>query len=105
MRQVLVVLRAVVATAVALTGAAPAAVAQNSTNASSGGADHRALLNRYCVTCHNQRMKIPAGSPLQLDTLDLAAVGTSAQTWEKVVRKVRTGVMPGSLPVWWADHW
>jgi mono/diheme cytochrome c family protein len=93
-RQVLVVLRAVVVTAVALAGAAPFAVAQISTNASNRGADHRALLDRYCVTCHNQRMKIPAGSPLQLDTLDLAAVGTSAQTWEKVVRKVRTGVMP-----------
>src|SRR5689334_17712924 len=52
-----------------------------------------ALLNQYCVTCHNQRMKT-AG--LLLDTMDLEHVGKDAAAWEKVVTKIRTGMMPPS---------
>jgi mono/diheme cytochrome c family protein len=92
-RHLRVALRAGLTTAIAFAGAATVAFAQAS-DASGENADHRALLNRYCVTCHNRRMQIPAGAPLRLDTLDLATVGAAAQTWEKVVRKVRTGVMP-----------
>jgi mono/diheme cytochrome c family protein len=51
----------------------------------------RAVLNRYCVTCHNQRAKIGG---LTLDNLDLTAIAEHAETWEKVVRKLRGGVMP-----------
>ena len=50
-------------------------------------------MNQYCVTCHNQTAK--AGS-LALDTLDLANVGKDAEKWEKVVRKIRSGMMPPS---------
>jgi Protein of unknown function (DUF1592)/Protein of unknown function (DUF1588)/Protein of unknown function (DUF1585)/Protein of unknown function (DUF1587)/Protein of unknown function (DUF1595) len=50
-----------------------------------------ALLNQYCITCHNQRLKT-AG--LLLDTMDPQQVGKDAVAWEKVVRKVRTGMMP-----------
>ena len=69
-------------------------------------AAHRALLDRYCVTCHNQDTvdgRGRAASPLvgqlraaglTLDTLDLADVGGHAGAWEKVVRKLRGGVMP-----------
>ena len=56
-------------------------------------APHRALLDRYCVTCHNDRLKT-AG--LALDTLDLKRVGEFPEVWEKVVRKLRAGVMPPS---------
>jgi cytochrome c551/c552 len=52
-----------------------------------------ALLNQYCITCHNQRLKT-AG--LLLDTMDLDHVGKDAAAWEKVVRKIRTGMMPPS---------
>jgi len=31
---------------------------------------------------------------LTLDTLDLSAIGHDAETWEKVVRKLRSGMMP-----------
>src|SRR5262245_55949664 len=56
----------------------------------------RAVLDKYCVTCHNQRTKT-AG--LALDALNIAAVSGQAQTWEKVVRKIRTGAMPpANLP-------
>ncbi len=51
----------------------------------------RALLDKYCVTCHNSKTKI-AG--LTLDTMDLSNVATNAETWEKVIKKLRTGAMP-----------
>ncbi len=51
----------------------------------------QALLDRYCVTCHNGRTQT-AG--LALDQLDVERLGTNAATWEKVVRKLRTGAMP-----------
>ena len=51
----------------------------------------RALLDQYCVTCHNDRVKT---ANLSLQGLDLATVGEHAELWEKVVRKLRAGVMP-----------
>ena len=52
-----------------------------------------ALLNQYCITCHNQRLKT-AG--LLLDSMDVDHVAKDAAAWEKVVRKIRTGMMPPS---------
>jgi hypothetical protein len=46
----------------------------------------RATLDRYCVTCHNSRTKTGG---LALDTVDVARVAPDAETWEKVVRKIR----------------
>src|SRR6266851_988730 len=51
----------------------------------------RALLDQYCVTCHNDRTRT---ANLSLTQLDLAAVGDHPELWEKVVRKLRAGVMP-----------
>ena len=51
----------------------------------------RALLDRYCVTCHNERMQT-AG--LMLDRVDINDLGASAPVLEKVVRKLRSGQMP-----------
>jgi hypothetical protein len=51
----------------------------------------RALLDQYCVTCHNDRLKT---SNLSLEKLDLATVGDHTELWEKVIRKLRAGVMP-----------
>ncbi len=53
----------------------------------------RALIDKYCVTCHNQRVKT-AG--LALDTADLANIPAQSDIWEKVIRKVRAGMMPPS---------
>jgi mono/diheme cytochrome c family protein len=53
--------------------------------------DPRATLNRYCVTCHNSRLKT-AG--LALDTLQADDPAANAATWEKVIRKLRGGTMP-----------
>ena len=52
---------------------------------------HRALLDKYCVTCHNQRLKT---ADLALDTADLTNVAAQSDTWEKVIRKVRAEMMP-----------
>jgi mono/diheme cytochrome c family protein len=52
---------------------------------------YREVLDTYCVTCHNQRLKT-AG--LALDSLNLAAIPDKPEVWEKVVRKLRSGTMP-----------
>jgi Protein of unknown function (DUF1592)/Protein of unknown function (DUF1588)/Protein of unknown function (DUF1585)/Protein of unknown function (DUF1595)/Protein of unknown function (DUF1587)/Cytochrome C oxidase, cbb3-type, subunit III len=52
---------------------------------------HRALLDKYCVTCHNQRLKT---ADLALDIADLTNVAAQSDTWEKVIRKVRAEMMP-----------
>ena len=52
-----------------------------------------ALPNQYCIGCHNQRAKT-AG--LMLDSMDYSNIGKDAATWEKVVRKIKTGMMPPS---------
>lgn len=62
--------------------------------ASHGGespAPHRELLDKYCVTCHNQRTKL-AG--VMFDTVSLAELPEHADIWEKTLRKLRAGMMP-----------
>ena len=58
--------------------------------------DHRATVTKYCATCHNQRLKIPAGAPLHLDTVDVNNPAKDAAIWEKVIRKLGVGAMPPS---------
>src|ERR1043165_9140077 len=53
----------------------------------------RAVLQRYCITCHNGRVK--AGG-LLLDQLDVDHPEQQPEPWEKVARKLRTGMMPPS---------
>jgi len=54
-------------------------------------ADPRAALTQYCFACHNERAKT-AG--LSLEGMDTSQIGRDAEVWEKVVRKVRSGMMP-----------
>ena len=51
----------------------------------------RALLDRYCVICHNEKLKT-AG--LILDKMQVDHPSERADVWEKVIRKLRTGAMP-----------
>jgi hypothetical protein len=60
-------------------------------DAASAADSRQALLKRYCITCHNERLKT---GNLALDALDLDDIGANAPVWEKVVRKLRAGVMP-----------
>ena len=64
---------------------------QQAAVSSPASATQRALVDRYCVTCHNQKTKT-AG--LTLDNKDLDHVAEGAEVWEKVIRKVRGGMMP-----------
>jgi hypothetical protein len=72
--------------------AAPVALAQTAaaSNANSPG-PQRELLNKYCVTCHNDRAKT---GDLTLEKIDVANIPANAETWEKVIRKLRVGAMP-----------
>src|SRR5204863_9551396 len=54
-------------------------------------ATERALLNQYCVTCHNQRAKTGGLTP---DAENVANLAEHPEIWEKVVRKLRAGLMP-----------
>ena len=50
-----------------------------------------ALLNKYCVTCHSEKLRTGG---LSLQGADLTDVPKGAETWEKVIRKLRVGAMP-----------
>ncbi len=78
---------------------------QSGTGASS--ASNRALLDQYCVICHNQAVVGSVATPneglqttqlrnlgLTLDTEDVSNLAANPEVWEKVVRKLRVGVMP-----------
>jgi hypothetical protein len=54
----------------------------------------REVLQKYCLSCHNDGMKQRGAVPISLDHLDLARVARDAEVWERVIRKVRTGLMP-----------
>ncbi|NOT27814.1 MAG: DUF1587 domain-containing protein, partial [Acidobacteria bacterium] len=72
---------------------APAATqrATTSRSAPASPAQHGAVLNRYCVTCHNERIKTGG---LALNTVDLANPAAHAEVFEKVVQKLRGRAMP-----------
>ena len=57
----------------------------------SGTAQVRAVLDRYCVTCHNGQLRTTG---LMLDAMDVEHVSEHAEAWEKVVRKLRARAMP-----------
>lgn len=69
---------------------APAARAGQAASAPSAPIS-RALLDQYCVTCHNERLK---SGGLVLASIDLGNVAAHSEVLEKVVRKLRTGQMP-----------
>jgi hypothetical protein len=57
---------------------------------------HRAVLNRYCVTCHNERLRT---AELTLDKVNVDKIGENTEVWEKVVSKLRSRAMPpGGAP-------
>ena len=72
----------------ALLLAATAAAGQPS---GAGAEAYGALLQRYCIGCHNERL-LTGG--LALDTVDIGNVGGHADIWEKVAQKLRTRTMP-----------
>jgi len=61
------------------------------TSDQAGPDQYRAMLNTYCVGCHNARAKTGG---LALDGLDLKNAADDAQIWEKALRKLRGRLMP-----------
>jgi hypothetical protein len=51
----------------------------------------RELVNKYCVSCHSQKLKT-AG--LALDHIDADRPGNSTEAWERVIVKLRSRAMP-----------
>ena len=72
-------------------GPAQATARNESANAAVTRTPQRALLDRYCVGCHNERM-LTGG--LALDVTDVTDVTQAPEVWEKVVFKLRGGMMP-----------
>ena len=54
-------------------------------------AEYRAVLDRYCVGCHNDRLRT---GNLTLDSIDSEDLSRDASTWEKVLQKMQTQSMP-----------
>ncbi len=53
--------------------------------------DQRQFFDRYCATCHSQRIKTGG---LSLEHADVSRPAAQPELWEKVVRKLHTGLMP-----------
>ncbi len=53
----------------------------------------RAVLDQYCVRCHNGKRRT-AGLSLDADTLDVTVPGAHPDIWERVVAKLQAGSMP-----------
>ena len=79
--------------AIVLVGAGSFQVArpQSLSPVPSHASEQRAVLDRYCVVCHNEQLRT-AG--LTLDTMDVEQIGDGAPVWEKVLRKLRGRAMP-----------
>ena len=59
--------------------------------AAQGAPSTHPLFGRYCVTCHNDRLQTGG---LSLEHVDAGEVGANAEVLEKVIRKLRDGLMP-----------
>jgi len=72
-------------------GILSAAPQQSPDKPNDGANPNRALVNQYCVTCHNARLKT---ANLAFDLTDLNHPEKDALTWERAIRKLRGGMMP-----------
>ncbi len=72
--------------------AAPQPAEKTAPGAPSSGIEaHQALLKRYCITCHNQKLRT---AKLAFDVLDLTHPEKDPVIWERAIRKLRGGMMP-----------
>jgi len=71
--------------------AAPQRTTASAATSAATTAAQRTLLDQYCETCHNDRTK---RANLSLEHLDMTTAGDHPELWEKVIRKLRAGMMP-----------
>lgn len=87
--------------------AAPSSLLAAESVHQSVSASNRALLDQYCVICHNQAVVNSLATSneglqttqlrnlgLTLDTEDVSDLAANPEVWEKVIKKLRVGVMP-----------
>ena len=84
-------MRNLLLTGFAAAWALTAAPQQAGNQAPSAANPNKTLVDRYCATCHNQKLKT---AKLALDVLDLTHPEKDALTWERAIRKLRGGMMP-----------
>src|SRR5258706_655255 len=86
-------------TAAAQASPQPTSAGQLSPAPAGGPTAQRALLDRYCVSCHSQKAKAAGQEParkLTVDDLDVTRIADQPEAWERIVRKMRAGMMPPS---------
>jgi hypothetical protein len=64
---------------------------QNPPATGTAPASTRGVLNKYCVSCHNGKLRVGG---FALDSLNAEDVSADPEAWENVVRKLRSGAMP-----------
>ena len=80
-------------TSPARSGAAPASAAAAASAPQTAAPSPRAMLDRYCVTCHNDRLRT-GDLVLEAAAVDAGNPSRDADVWERVIAKLRTGAMP-----------
>src|SRR5262245_43489256 len=70
---------------------APATASSAQAAANPAASSDQALIQKYCITCHNARAKTGG---LSLEGANLADAAAHAELWEKVAMKLRGGMMP-----------
>ncbi|MGE3511547.1 MAG: DUF1592 domain-containing protein [Vicinamibacterales bacterium] len=93
MRSAAVLTGALLVSPITTPAALEAAAQASSTVAGAPSPSPREILDRYCVTCHNARMKT-ANLVLDRDAVDPGDVASNTDVWEKVARKMRARTMP-----------
>ena len=81
-------------TVAACFGIAVPLAAQTKAAPAPDAAKSRALVDKYCVGCHNQRTAFPADGPVRLDAPAFDDLLGHAETWERVLRKLSVRAMP-----------
>ncbi len=84
-------------TGMAVRGAEPAPAAQSSAPAPAEVARYQAVLDQYCMACHSQAAAergMDSAQRITLDDLDLADLPAHAEKAERVIAKLRAGMMP-----------
>src|ERR1051326_1604720 len=72
---------------------------QSAVLGSDGAVTQHAVINQFCSNCHSDKAKaagMDSARKIDFDSLDIEHVGRDAATWERVVRKLRAGMMPPS---------
>ncbi len=75
----------------ATSSAAPARPAVRPAPQPASEQDHNAVIKRYCVGCHSDRLKTGG---LTLESFDVARAARNAEIGERVIRKLQAGLMP-----------